>query len=56
MAAARYGVAIVIPDRVEVRKPTLILGNETMMTTATMALVKIAEKGADVAPGNRIPC
>jgi putative transposase len=42
------GVAIVIPDRVEVRIPTLILGKETTMTTATMALAELTEKGADI--------
>jgi putative transposase len=42
------GVANVIPDRVEVRNTTLILGKETTMTTATMALVELAEKGADI--------
>ncbi len=37
-----------IQDGVEVRKPTLILEEEAMMTNATMALAELAEKGADV--------
>jgi len=41
-------VVFVIPDRVEVRNTTLILGKETTMTTATMALAELAEKGADI--------
>jgi len=41
-------VVIVIPDRVEVRSPTLILEEESTMTNATMALAELAEKGADV--------
>jgi len=41
-------VVIVIPDRVEVRIPTVILGKESTMTNPTMALAELAEKGADV--------
>jgi hypothetical protein len=44
-------VVIVIPDRVEVRIPTLILEVETTMTDATIALAGMAElddKGPDV--------
>ena len=37
-----------VPDRVEVRIPTLILEMETTMTSATIALTELAEKGADV--------
>jgi len=48
MKVVPEGVAIVIPDRVEVRIPTLILAKETTMTTATMALTELAEKGADI--------
>ena len=39
-----------IPDRVEVRITTLILGKETTMTTATMALAELAEKGEQALP------
>jgi len=46
--AVPIGVVIVIPDRVEVRIPTLILEEEHTMTNATMALAELAEKGADV--------
>jgi len=37
-------VVIVIPDWVEVRIPTLILGKESTMTNPTMALAELAEK------------
>jgi transposase-like protein len=41
-------VVIVIPDRVEVRIPTLILEEESTMTNATIALSELAGKGADI--------
>jgi hypothetical protein len=40
-------VAIVVPDKVEVRPTNLFQGDSTM-TTATMALTELAEKGADI--------
>ena len=40
-------MAIVSPDKVEVR-PTNQCPKEITMTTATMALAELAEKGADV--------
>ena len=47
MAAIPQGVAIVSPDKVEVR-PIHLDQKETTMTTATMALTELAEKGADI--------
>ena len=47
MAAIPQGVAIVGPDKVEVRPTNLSKGDSTM-TTATMALAELAEKGADI--------
>src|SRR5205814_10175495 len=41
------GVAIVVPDMVEVR-PTNLSKEISTMTTATMALTELAEKGADI--------
>jgi hypothetical protein len=40
-------VAIVIPDRVEVRNTTLILEGNTM-TNPTVALAELHEKGSDL--------
>ena len=40
-------VVIVVPDKVEVRPTNLSKGDSTM-TTATMALTELAEKGADI--------
>jgi putative transposase len=40
-------VAIVVPDKVEVR-PTNLSKEISTMTTATMALTELAEKGADI--------
>jgi putative transposase len=40
-------VAIVVPDKVEVR-PTNLSKQISTMTTATMALTELAEKGADI--------
>jgi putative transposase len=47
VAAIPKGVAIVSPDKVEVRSIHLDLKEHTM-TTATMALAELAEKGADI--------
>ncbi len=50
VAAVLAGVVIVIPDRVEVRIPTLVLEEETTMTDATIALAgmaELADKGPD---------
>ncbi len=47
MAAIPQGVAIVGPDKVEVRPTNLSEGDSTM-TSATMALAELAEKGADI--------
>jgi transposase-like protein len=47
VAAIPQGVAIVSPDKVEVRPIHLDL-KEITMTTSTMALAELAEKGADV--------
>ena len=42
-----FGVAIVSPDKVEVR-PTNLTFKEITMTTATIALAELAEKGSDI--------
>jgi transposase-like protein len=47
VAAIPQGVAIVSPDKVEVR-PIHLDRKETTMTAATMALTELAEKGADI--------
>lgn len=47
-AAVPVGVTIVMPDRVELRMPSVIPAKPTTMTSPTMALGELAEKGADV--------
>jgi len=47
LAAIPQGVAIVSPDKVEVR-PTNLFPKEITMTTATMELIELLEKGADI--------
>jgi len=47
VAGIPQGVTIVGPDKVEVRPTNLSEGDSTM-TTNTMALTELAEKGADI--------